>query len=461
MSASGSDHHLKHVPAVLVDLLPEDFSQMCLLKLTERLRCEVEEEEEGSNSSRLVCGPRDGGSTAADVARAHAVLLTVIAVTVLLALTLNSIVIVTIALNRTLHTVINYLIALLSGNQLLWTVFPMIEADIDAHLTPFLCAVRVNVIRTTATFNFGLLVTITFLRYLIVVRRHSYPPHRRNLALFTVIASLPCLVRTVIFYDAIAGTCGTFLAWSRDNYVINRLSEKDNRLRMAVVGLEYVFGIVVIVFCYANILAEAVASRRRLKTHATRASGPASSVHYHVYSFYYCCEYVCFKNVHPCLHHCVVFICICSFLIVVLPTGVWQRSLRGTFRIRFIHFFVFVFFFVLFICLPVDIAATLVLVAFLFTFLVSFTPYLAMIRFQADLKCFVMPTTRLETFTLVTLSGGITAVFNPLQITLKLISGNPSTPYSRQIALELISGNSSTPYSRSPSTITCPEADLG
>ncbi|KAF0308280.1 hypothetical protein FJT64_020475 [Amphibalanus amphitrite] len=344
MSASGSDRQLKHVPAVLVDLLPEDLSEMCLLKLTERLQCEVEEEEEGSNSSRLVCGPRDGGSTAADVARAHAVLLTVIVVTVLLALTLNSIR-QPAALDRV----------------------PMIEADIDAHLTPFLCAVRVNVIRTTATFNFGLLVTITFLRYLIVVRRHSYPPHRRNLALFTVIASLPCLVRTVIFYDAISGTCGTFLAWSRDNYIINRLSEKDNRLRMAVVGLEYVFGIVVIVFCYANILAEAVASRRRLKTHATRASGPAdfqSSAENARYNI---------SSTHSLLQSYSGFLYNTAIVIIVLG----------------IHFCV---------DLGWDIGAG----------------PLRALAVCADLKCFVMPTMRLKAFTLVTLSGGITAVFNPL-----------------------------------------------
>ncbi|KAF0288777.1 hypothetical protein FJT64_012863 [Amphibalanus amphitrite] len=62
----------------------------------------------------------------------------------------------------------------------------------------------------------------------------------------------------------------------------------------------------------------------------------------------------------------------------------------------------------------VDVVATMAMITYLLTFLISFAPILAVSHYTSDLKCVVMPSERYYIFTMITTSGGVTAVLNPL-----------------------------------------------
>ena len=61
------------------------------------------------------------------------------------------------------------------------------------------------------------------------------------------------------------------------------------------------------------------------------------------------------------------------------------------------------------------------MVALLVTFILSFTPYVCLIHYEkvyykkeGNFKCVMMPDTKMYLMMVVIVSGGITAVFNPL-----------------------------------------------
>ncbi|KAF0296098.1 hypothetical protein FJT64_006419 [Amphibalanus amphitrite] len=269
-----------------VDLLSDDLppglvpnlSSECLLKIAEFLECH--ERRGAADHSELVCTPHSGQEGGISTRSAHAIFVTVIAVTVALTVVLNSAVIVTIAVNRRLHTLVNYLVSLLCANQLAWIVFPIAESSLNVHLYDSLCLLRYIVMQSTTSMNFGLIVTITLLRYLIVVRNHSYPGGKQNMLVFTVLAGLPCTFRWLLFRADDNGRCGTLFASTPDGYDINQPAERHEPLRTFIIILiEYIIGLTIVGFCYYKILAKALASRRRLRRHSNRSQGhPCLSV---------------------------------------------------------------------------------------------------------------------------------------------------------------------------------------
>ena len=428
----------------------EDLSGECRRLAHELLRCE--ETRRADNTSAQVCAPREPGG-GLGTAAVYDVFLSVIGVTVALALVLNLVVILTIGLNRELHTLVNYLTSLLCFNQLVWTVFPVMEIKLDAFLVAGLCALRHYILQTTTSANFGLIVTITLLRYLAVVRNHSYPPNAQNMALFTMIAVLPCICRGLLFSQEDNGLCGHFIAETPAGYIINTIPVRKRQLRtFLILIIEHIIGLGAIAFCYASILAKTFASRKRLRAPekvepsrpsplemASRAAGGDSSS-----AAARACrredpeppepqepaagsDGVSNQRAPAAVARSSSILRGASRPAAAARTGVVlsvdelrplpsvssaaasssvQQSGATTARRR---------------VTPrrgarTDVVATMAMVAFLVTFVLSFTPYVALIYYEKerDLKCLMMPDTRMYLMMVVIVSGGITAVFNPL-----------------------------------------------
>ena len=265
VNISSDDSSLSGVPA---DLVP-NLTRECLEKVREQPTCHVRRTED--NGSRLICEPRhvaDSENTGA----IHAVFLSVVVVTVVLTVVLNLVVMLTIAVNKKLHTLINYLVSLLCANQLIWVIFPIIEADIYSYKIPIFCKIRYYTLKMTPTANFGLIVTITLLRYLMVVRNHRYPAVKRNIFMFTLLAGIPTFMRTVMFGQEDNGLCGSVFAWTPDDYEISKFPPRNrNTATLIYMVIEYIIGLTIILFCYYKIQHTALASKKRLMQ---QPSGP-------------------------------------------------------------------------------------------------------------------------------------------------------------------------------------------
>ena len=254
--------------------LMTNLTQECLTQVRELLKCHLHRTED--NDSRPICEPRniaDSENTGAT----HAVFLSVVIVTVVLTLVLNLAVLVTIAVNKKLHTLINYLVSLMCANQLIWIIFPMNEIFTDPHTSEIFCKIRVFTIRFTSAVTSGLMVTITLLRYLMVVRNHRYPAAKRNILMFTMLAGVPFVLRTLIPFVLRTltlsyedyGRCAPVVAWTPNDYTIKTMPTRVKSLkRIIVFALEHIIGFAIILFCSAKILSKARASKKRLRGHA-------------------------------------------------------------------------------------------------------------------------------------------------------------------------------------------------
>ncbi|KAF0293529.1 hypothetical protein FJT64_000863 [Amphibalanus amphitrite] len=412
----------------------------------ELLRCQ--ERLGADNTSRPVCALRETETGAADTASVHRAFLAVIGVTVTLAIVLNLMVILTIGLNRELHTLVNYLTSLLCFNQLVWTIFPIMEIKMDGFLIEGLCALRHYVLQTTTSANFGLIVTITLLRYLMVVRNHSYPPNAQNMALFTIIAILPCVCRVLLFDQADNGLCGHFIAETPDGYIINTIPERKRQLRTFIILItEHIIGLGAIAFCYARILVKTFASGKRMIIHANEkleSGHPSQPTPMELAARVRVAEASSaaaesraengqVPEPSPASHRAppsrddsktspsaplrpepgLSAGVVLSVEELRPPpsasspspapsshgqSGTSQRRAGPRRGAR------------------TDVVATMAMVAFLVTFVVSFTPYVALIYYEKERgqQCLMMPDTRMYLMMVVIVSGGITAVFNPL-----------------------------------------------
>ena len=254
--------------------LRRNLTSKCWRSIEKRLLCHVQTQPD--NSSRHVCQLKPGEGED-DPETTYAVFLTVIVSSVLLAITLNLLVILIIALNRRLHTLVNYLTSLLCFNNVIWTAFPIVESLNDHVISALNCAIRYYVLHITRSVNFGIIVTITLLRYLIVVRNHSYPAVRNNMLLFTAIAVLPCIVSLMVNKQDDHGSCGTLFAWTQDGWPINRVAKRDKRFKTFIMLLlEYLIGFGILGFCYVNILIKSVTARKRVNNHRKNARRPAA-----------------------------------------------------------------------------------------------------------------------------------------------------------------------------------------
>ncbi|KAF0296414.1 hypothetical protein FJT64_006147 [Amphibalanus amphitrite] len=151
--------------------------------------------EEPSNVSRLVC---TGGVSDRSASVIHTVLVAVTALIVPVSVALNMSVVVTVSDNRTLHTVINLLVSVLCLNNVLWTAIPVLIAIAPDIQNASLWAVFWFIIMVTRTTMFSTIVLITLLRYLGVVKNHSYPMVSCNVVAFVGVAVAPGLVRLAI-----------------------------------------------------------------------------------------------------------------------------------------------------------------------------------------------------------------------------------------------------------------------
>ena len=450
----------------------EGLSGDCRLFAEELLRCHARPGPD--NSSTPVCELREDAGDRMDTSTVHSLFLSVIGVTVLLAVVLNLVVILTIAFNKKLHTMVNYLTSLLCFNQLVWVIFPVIEIKLNEFLSPGLCALRHHVLQISTSADFGLIVTITLLRYLMVVRNHSYPARCQNMLFFTGIALLPFIFRVLMFSRADNGLCGHFLAETPDGYAINTVPTRHRQLRTLIILLiEHIVGLCALAFCYANILAKTCASEKRMAVHATEFArsqsvrgkirvqapdgevqqGPSSSAaHRREDSILLRVPKLRLSKIShgpgrrgpdsPTLPKTDAMEATvpetCRSEPPTPPPGGAQgvsRVTRGVLlSVRELA--------------PastsrspsedagsrcpnavtasrpppprtggrIDIVATMSMVAFFITFMASFLPYLLLIHYEKEreLKCVLMPDTRMYIMMVAIASGGITAVFNPL-----------------------------------------------
>ena len=242
------------LPDVLVNL-----SSQCLHHLQE-LECYICITSD--NISKLVCDSKDGND-AATTAKHHTAFMSVAVVTALLAIVLNSTVLLTIFLSRKLHTIVNYLVALLCLNQLFWTVFPVIEMCDLPVLVPQFCTVRYIMYFIPTTWTFSLIVTVTLVRYSLVVHNHSYPTNWQNILLFTIIPVLPGIAQLKLLMDHTSGQCGAIFATTSAGHTITRLPPRKYIAEFGILIIaECVAGFTVLFFCYFRILAKIIASRK-------------------------------------------------------------------------------------------------------------------------------------------------------------------------------------------------------
>ena len=252
----------QNVTSSLPDGLTPNLPSQCLLQVEEQLECYARYTPD--NISELVCEPQDGDSEA-ETARTHAIFLLVAAVSILLTIVLNLAVLLTICFSKKLHTIVNYLVCLLCVNQLLWVFIPLIEGYELPLRFPQFCTTRVMLYVLTASSNFHLIVTITLLRFLIVVKNHSYPTKWQNVLLFTAIPVLTSVVQTIFAAVYLTILCSSRFGRTSAGYTIAIETRKMKHGELQIViSIKYIVGFAVLLFCYVRIFRKAIASRRRV-----------------------------------------------------------------------------------------------------------------------------------------------------------------------------------------------------
>ena len=247
---------------ILSDGLMPNLSSQCLLHVQERLECHARPTSD--NASELICEPR-GDDNGVESARAHAVFLSVAVISTVLTVVLNLAVLLIICLTKKLHTIVNYIVSLLCINQMSWAFIPVIEAYDLPTSSPHFCITRYILYAMTGSLNFGFIVTITLLRYLLVVKNHNYPTNWQNLMLFTIVPVLQCVVQTLLYVAHTGERCGSFFGKTSAGYMITKLAHKqhDSILRIVII-IERIAGFTVLLFCYAKIFGKVIASRKRV-----------------------------------------------------------------------------------------------------------------------------------------------------------------------------------------------------
>ena len=225
------------------------------------------------NSSRLVCSTDVGGRTAAGMYAALAIFAGII---VPVAVVLNMTVVVTIWRNKSLHTIINVIICVLCVNNVLWTAIPVLLAISPDLQSPVGWWIFWELISITRTTMFSSIVIITLLRYLSIVRNHSYPPVAYNAVLFVSATAAPGLMKLLV--GQIAKLMGLQdlmtayregIAWTVDGYAIldnfKYVGFAGNPINIALTIIENFTGFTILTFCYIEIIRKAIQSKRRLE----------------------------------------------------------------------------------------------------------------------------------------------------------------------------------------------------
>ena len=220
------------------------------------------------NISRLICSAGVEGDRRA--ALMYNVLVALSFVIVPLAAILNIAVVLTILLNRKLHTVINVLVTVLGINNLVWTGLPILLVKQTKVVMPFLCLMKDMLFIVTRGVSFTVIVAITVLRYLMVVRNHSYPAGRRNVLVFVLIAVLPAVVKWLIRQTQRGNSpsaCGSpVMAETPDGFlIVAKHGQAFVRLLGIISVVEYGSGLIILAFCYICILVTTIRSKRRVK----------------------------------------------------------------------------------------------------------------------------------------------------------------------------------------------------
>ena len=254
----------RSAPGGLPESLLPHLSSQCLAQVREQLVCYPR--HPAGNKSDLTCEPR--GEPANDkAASTHDAFLMVVVVTVSLTVLLNVTVLVTLALTKRLHTLVNYLVALLCVNQLFWSIFPMAEANLVPMRYPFFCGYRYFIIKMTRSVNFGLVVTITIVRYLMVVHNRKYPTEPKYLILFTTAAMFPSVLKFSLIERGLQAECENIVGWTTDRYVITAIPDREHYYYMEIFMLiEYIIGLLIVAFCYISILITVVTSKITMRT---------------------------------------------------------------------------------------------------------------------------------------------------------------------------------------------------
>ncbi|KAF0313777.1 hypothetical protein FJT64_015698 [Amphibalanus amphitrite] len=215
------------------------------------------------NPSLLVCSAEHGDHGAALL---FSSLITLTSVIVPLAVVLNLTVVVVVLLNRKLHTIINVLVVVLGINNVAWTGLPILLTVQAKVVHPALCSLRAVIFIVTRGVSFTVIITITVLRYMMVVRNRSYPASRRNVLAFVCVCVLPAVVKWLIRRGHQVSACRPIVARNPDGFIIIARFEKAFDLLTSVIAtVEYGGGLGILMFCYIGILAISVRSRRRVQ----------------------------------------------------------------------------------------------------------------------------------------------------------------------------------------------------
>ena len=251
----------------------DSLTSECVQRVRKQLICHVR--TLADNTTRDVCQLRSDEDED-DPETMHAIFISVVIVSVFLSVTLNFVVILVIWVNKRLYTLVNYLTSLLCLNNIFWILFPIVES-LKGHIEPRIhCVTRFYIIQITRSVNFGIIVTITLLRYLIVVRNHSYPAVRKNILLFTFIAVLPCIIRFMTKKLEETGECAPVLAWTPEHWPIKRVVTREKRFETFIgLLLEYLLGFAVIGFSHVNILLKSLRSQKDIKRHVENSKRAA------------------------------------------------------------------------------------------------------------------------------------------------------------------------------------------
>ena len=210
-----------------------------------------------------MCSTGDGDRLAALL---YPVLVTLTAVIVPLAILFNLAVVLTVLLNRKLHTIINVLVTVLGINNLAWTGLPILMTIQVKLLVPAMCTLRASLFVITRGVTFAVIVAITVLRYLMVVRNHSYPANKQNVMLFVSIAVVPGLVKWIIRRSHDQATCRPVAAWSPDGFlIVPKFETATDTLTVIIAVVEYGGGLIALAFCYICILIKTAGARRRVQ----------------------------------------------------------------------------------------------------------------------------------------------------------------------------------------------------
>ena len=219
----------------------------------------------GDNNSRLVCAASDGQEGASDM---YAALVSLSALIVPAAVLLNLAVVVTVYMNRRLHTVINVLVTVLCMNNVMWTGIPIILVSFPNLRQPWTCPTFWFFFVVTRSVMFTSIVMITLLRYFIVVKNHSFPPNKCNIASFVTATLAVGVTKWMVQSLFNELKCQKEVAWTPDNFaIIDKLDTTSNVAPVSIllVLLEYGSGITILSFCYVKILRKNVQSRERLQ----------------------------------------------------------------------------------------------------------------------------------------------------------------------------------------------------